>query len=380
MQRRERFDARHVPHTRERVIPVFRPYYDEREEQAVAQVLRSGWVGLGPRTEEFEVKFAARVGAKYAVAVNSCTAALHLALKLLDIGPGDEVLVPTITFVSTAVAVQYQSAVARFCDVQPDHLLIDYDDAAARWTSRTRLMIPVLYGGRPLPAPPGGMPVIYDCAHAAGARWNAGGKICCWSFHAVKNLATGDGGMITLDDESLYRRALRLRWLGIDKTTWDRARDAVRYYWEYRIDEVGYKYHMNDLTAAIGLVQLEKLDEMQEIRHRLVRQYIAELRDVPDLEVPQYDENSSWHLLCVRTCHRNELWRSLDAQGIQTSVHYKPLHLLPMFGQVSLPVAEREWERILTLPLFPGLSSSEVSRICDGVRTALTALAGQQPA
>jgi len=241
-------------------------------------------------------------------------------------------------------------------------------------------MIPVLYAGQPLSAPPGGVPVIYDCAHATGAQWDAGGKICCWSFHAVKNLATGDGGMITLDDEQSYRRALRLRWLGIDKTTWDRAREGHRYAWEYQIDEIGYKYHMNDLTAAIGLVQLEKLDEMQQIRHRLVRQYIAELRDVPELEVPEYDEGGSWHLLCVRTCHRDMLSQSLEAQGIQTGVHYKPLHLYSRYRGVSLPVAEREWRRMLTLPLFPGLASSDVSRICDGVRTAMSALAGKQPA
>ena len=204
-------------------IPVFRPSYDEREEAAVIRVLRSGWIGLGPVTEQFEQQFARRVGTKYAVALNSATSALHIALRLVDVGPGDEVLVPTMTFVSTAMVADYEHAVPVFCDVTPEHLLIDYADAANRKTLKTRAIIPVLYGGRSVSAPPFDVPAIYDCAHAAGSRFSAAGKICCWSFHAVKNLATGDGGMLTTDDEGLYQKALRLRWLGIDKSTWSRS-------------------------------------------------------------------------------------------------------------------------------------------------------------
>jgi perosamine synthetase len=192
------------------------------------------------------------------VAVNSATAALHIAIKLLDIGPGDEVLVPTITFVSTAMVADYEHAVPVFCDVSAEHLLMDYADAASRRSLRTRAIIPVLYGGRPIAPPPLDVPVIYDCAHAAGATFDVRGKICCWSFHAVKNLATGDGGMITLDDHALYQQAMRLRWLGIDKSTWNRSGVERKYWWEYSIDQTGYKYHMNDITSALGLVQLEK--------------------------------------------------------------------------------------------------------------------------
>jgi perosamine synthetase len=354
-------------------IPVFRPSYDEREEAAVIRVLRSGWIGLGPVTEQFEQAFARKVGAKYAVAMNSATAALHVAIKLLDVGPGDEILVPTMTFVSTAMVADYEHATAVLCDVTREHLLMDYADAAQRTTLRTRAIIPVLYGGRPIASPSLNVPAIYDCAHAAGGRFDAAGKLCCWSFHAVKNLATGDGGMLTLDDDQHYQKALRLRWLGIDKSTWNRSAVERRYWWEYNIDQVGYKYHMNDITAALGLVQLEKLEEMQAKRHRLVHQYLEELAGVPGLELPVYDPDSSWHMFAVRTAHRNELSLHLQSCEISTGVHYKPIHLYPLYHKHSLPVAEREWQTLLTLPLFPDLTSDQVSFIAAQVKAGLAA-------
>jgi perosamine synthetase len=361
------------------VIPVFRPYYDEREEQAIVEVLRSGWIGLGPRTEEFERRFAERVGCRYAVGLNSATAALHIGLQLLGVGPGDEVIVPTMTFVSTAMAANYLGASPVFCDIRRDDLCVDYDDAARRTNLRTRAIVPILYGGKPVEAPPtGDLGVLYDCAHATGSNFDASGKLCAWSFHAVKNLATGDGGMLTMDDEDMYLRAKRLRWLGIDKSTWDRTGEREQYWWEYRIEEVGYKDHMNDLAAALGLVQLEKLDEMQEIRHRLVLQYLDELADVPDLELPPYDPDSSWHLFVVRTPLRNKLSLYLQEQGISTGVHYKPIHLYPLYNKWSLPTAEREWPTMLTLPLFPALTTEQVTQVCDTLKEGLRVLRGAE--
>jgi perosamine synthetase len=324
-------------------------------------------------TEQFERAFAKKVGAKYAVAVNSATAALHIAIKLLDVRPGDEILVPTITFVSTAMVADYEHAVPVFCDITREHLAMDYADAAGRCTLRTKAIIPVLYGGRPIDPPPLDLPVIYDCAHAAGARFDVNGKICCWSFHAVKNLATGDGGMITLDDEAMYQRAMRLRWLGIDKSTWNRSGVERKYWWEYSIDQIGYKYHMNDITAALGLVQLEKLDAMQARRHRLVKQYLEELKDIPGLQLPRYDADSSWHLFAIRTPYRNELSLHLQAKSISTGVHYKPIHTYPLYHKHALPVAEHEWQQLLTLPLYPDLTSDQVSFIADEVKTGLAA-------
>lgn len=340
----------------------------------MARVLRSRWVGLGPVTEEFERAFAFRVGTTYAVAVNSGTAALHIALRLLDMSAGDEVLVPTITFVSTAMVVNHERCAAVFCDVRGEDLTIDYNDAMARRTNRTRAIIPVLYGGKPVIEPPSDLPAIYDCAHAVGARWNAGGKISCWSFHAVKNLAVGDGGMITFDDPALYERAIRLRWLGISKSTWNRTSDDHSYRWEYHVDEVGFKYHMNDITSSIGLVQLAKLDEMQDARRRLVKQYQEELADVTGVVPAPADDTSSWHLFTIRTQFRDELAAYLQERGISTGVHYKPLHLYTLYYQYGLPVAEREWQRVLTLPLFPALTSAQVSLVCDTIKAGLRTL------
>ena len=359
-------------------IPIYRPYFDEREEAAVAEVLRSGWIGLGAKTEELEARFSERVGARYGVALNSATAALHIALMLRDLEPGDEVLVPTLTFVATAMAANYVGATPVLCDVEREFLCLDVDDAERRRTSRTRAVIPVLYGGHVMPDVDLDVPTIYDSAHATGSGFDAGGKLCCWSFHAVKNITTGDGGMITTDDEDVYRRALRLRWLGIDKSTWadvDRA-----FPWEYPIEEVGFKYHMNDLAAAIGLVQLEKLDEMQAIRHRLVQQYLEELYGVPGLELPAYDPDSSWHLLVVRTPHRDALSLYLKERGINTGAHYKPIHLYPLYRAGALPVAEEEWPKLLTLPLFPALTSDQISEICAAVRAGMSQFGGPEDA
>lgn len=344
------------------MLQIFQPAYDEREEQAVAEVLRSRWSGLGRKVEEFEHKFAERVGAKYAVALNSCTAALHIALQLLGVGPGDEVVVPTITFVSTAHVVKYMGAEPVFCDIEADTLLLDA--AKVKITPRTKAVIPVLYAGQcPPPTWQFPVPVIYDAAHATGSSWRASG-IACWSFHAVKNLSTGDGGMLTTDDPVLCERARRLRWLGIDRSTWERTDSSRQYWWTYNIDEIGYKYHMNDITAAIGLVQLDKLSQMQEKRLAIVARYLKNLAGVVGL--PQFDSNSSWHLFVIRAERRDDLSVFLRGKGINTGVHYKPIHLYPCYGpQPPLPVAESEWRRILTLPLYPQLELTQVDYICD---------------
>ena len=236
---------------KEAAIQVFKPSYDQREIDAVAAVIGSGWVGLGPRVAEFEEAFARYCMVEHCIGLNSGTAALDMAVKLLEIKEGDEVIVPTMTYVSTAHCVAFNKARPVFADVDPGTLNIDIDDMRKRITNRTKAVIPVHFAGRPahldlVREAAGGIPVVEDCAHAAGARYcrRPVGGLCtmgCFSFHAVKNLAMGEGGALTLNDGEMAERARRKRSLGMDRSTWDRSKLDRAYWWEYSIDEVAFK-------------------------------------------------------------------------------------------------------------------------------------------
>ena len=366
-------------------IQVFRPSYDERELEALREPFETGWIGLGPKTAEFERKFARYVGAPYAVAMNSATAALHLSLVGLGIGDGDEVLVPTMTFVSTAHAVRYTGAVPVFCDIDRDTLNIDVKDAASRVTPQTKAIIPVHFGGHPCDmeaiwelADRERLMVIEDAAHACGSRYRGqmiGGlesDATCFSFHAVKNLATGDGGMVTTAHEWLDRKLRKLRWCGIDKDTWKRTKDLDGGYgWYYEIERLGYKCHMNDIAASIGLVQLEKLDSTNAVRWAVAKRYseaFARLRWLKCPVVPP-EPVLAHHNYVIKTPYRDELNLWLRERDIYTGVHYMPIHLQPYYKRsgVRLPMAEEVWPRLLTLPLYPDLTDGDVERVIDGV-------------
>lgn len=365
-----------------RTIEVFKPYYDGKEAQAVEEVIRSGWVGLGPKTAEFEEKFARFCRVRYCVGMNSCTAALDMALRILGINHGDEVIVPTMTFVSTAHCVAYNLATPIFADIDEKTLNIDINDVARKIGPRTKAIIPVHYGGRPvemdrLKEIAGDIPIIEDCAHATGARYKDRpvgglGNIGCFSFHAVKNLAMGEGGAMTLNDEGLFLRAKKNRWLGIDKGTWDRTGIDRSYWWEYEVDEIGLKSHLDDIHAAIGLVQLRKLEEGNRRRRQIVDRYREGLKDVEQVRMPPEDGGelvSSWHLCEIKAEERDDLSVYLREHGINTGVHYKPIHLYRCYGnRPALPVAEKVFPEILTLPLYPGLTDDEVIFIIEAVR------------
>ncbi|MBK8048544.1 MAG: DegT/DnrJ/EryC1/StrS family aminotransferase [Anaerolineales bacterium] len=354
----------------------------QEEIDAVAEVIRSGWIGLGPRTAEFERRFAEFCGVRFAVGVNSATAALDLALKLLHVGPGDEVIVPTITFVSTAHAVAYNGARPVFADVDPVTVNLDVADVARKLTPKTKAIIPVHYGGRPvdmdaLREVAAGVSLIEDCAHAAGARYRGLpvgglGAIGCFSFHAVKNLAMGDGGALTLNDAAWCERARRLRWLGIDKGTWDRTVLDQAYWWQYQVDEIGLKCHMNDIAASIGLVQLDKLPRTNGRRREIVQRYFAGLADVAALELPLPDDDayqSAWHIFQIKCPDRDALSVHLQEQGIATGVHYAPIHLYRCYGDPPvLKQAEALGGRLLTLPLYPDLTDDQVDYVIENIR------------
>jgi perosamine synthetase len=378
-------------------IPLFRPSLGEEEIEALRPVFSSGWIGLGPKTQQFEEEIAQYLGVRYAVGLNSATAALHLAVATLGIGPGDEVLLPPLTFVSTAHAVRYTGANPVFVDIEERTLNLDPADLERKITPRSKAVIAVHYGGDAcdMEAIAGiarrrGLAVIEDAAHAMGSELGPNGRKAgsagdagCFSFHAVKNLATGDGGMLVTDREEIFRHARKLRWMGIDKDTWERTADAeagartsirryAGYHWYYEVSELGFKCHMNDIAAAIGLVQLKKLDSANERRREIRARYDRELSGLPGLETPPAPRGrSASHNYVVRLEARDELNVHLRDRGISSGVHYLPVHLQPYYRDrypADVPVVDRVWKRLLTLPMYPDLAEEDLSRIIGAVK------------
>jgi len=367
-------------------IPVFRPSITEEEIAAVAEVLRSGWLGQGPRSEQFQQEFARFSGVPYAVGVNSCTAALHLALSCLGVGKGDAVVVPALTFVSTAHVVIYQNAQPILADVDPVTLCLRVQDVEKVITPKTRAIIVVHYGGQPARlselvqfCTERKIHLIEDCAHACGASYyqkpvGGWGDAGCFSFQAIKNLTTGDGGMLTLRDKRLAKIAHQEAWLGISSSTWERVEGAEKMYsWEYAIDRIGYKYHMNDIMAAIGLVQLKRLPEMNGRRREIAGRYHEAFAGLGWLDVPREMTNTvrSWWNYPIRVPaeHRTRLVDHMRSQGISVGVHYKPLHLQECYKYLHahVPVTDREWERLVSLPIFPDLTDDQQQMVINAV-------------
>jgi perosamine synthetase len=354
----------------------------EQAIEAVAEVLRSGWIGLGPRTAAFERAFAEYVGTAYCVGLNSCTAALHLALLLLDLPPGTEIVTTPLTFVSTNHAILYAGCRAVFADVQPTTGNLDPQSVAERLTERTGALMLVHFGGYPCDldelyqlARSHNIPVVEDCAHACGAtyrgrRIGSHGELHAFSFHAVKNLPMGDGGALTVRSPAHDARLRRLRWLGIDRDTFLRTGEAG-YEWDYTVAELGYKYHMNDIEAAIGLVQLQYLDEDNARRADIARRYRDRLVGIPGLQLLEQaqDRASSCHLFCVLAEERDALVRKLRGCGVDVSVHYRRNDDYPMYQRHDLPHAERFWRRVVSLPMHLHLTDEQVDRVADVIRS-----------
>jgi perosamine synthetase len=384
---------------KKQIIPFHFADVGELEAQAAADVVRSGWLTMGPRTIEFEQKFASYVGAKHAIGVNSCTAALHLALDAIGLKQGDEVLVPTTTFTSTAEVVAYFKAKPVLVDVEAESLCMDPADAGRRITAQTRAVIPVHYAGQPCDmdaiqdmAKSHGLHVIEDAAHSLpasyhGVRIGAISELTAFSFYATKTLTTGEGGMITTDNDDMATRIRMMRLHGIARDAWKRY--SAEGSWYYEVLDSGFKYNLTDIQSAIGIVQLAKCDSMNTARGKIAARYSKEFSRERALQVPTVadDRTSAWHLYVLRlnleeiSINRAEMIEKLKEKGIGTSVHFIPLHMHPYYQKTygyraeEFPVASKQYERYISLPIFPGMTSSQVDYVIESVINIVKAAA-----
>ena len=372
------------------------PQLLEPEIDAVVEAMRSAWIGAGPRVEAFETAFARYVDAPHAIAVNSCTAALHLALVALAIQPGDEVIVPAMTFASTANAVIHAGGTPVFADVNRHTMCLDPGDAIRKITSKTKAIMPVHFAGRPcdLEALTGiatghGLHLLEDCAHAIETLWrgrHAGtsGAFGAFSFYATKNVVTGEGGMLVTSNGEWAGRIKRLALHGLSADAWKRYSDAG--FKHYEVMEPGFKYNMTDLQAAIGLPQLDRVESNLDRREAIWAQYDRAFADLPTvLPAPaEPDTRHARHLYTLLldldrlSVSRDDVQTALHKQHIGTGIHYKALHqhryYLERYGQRTGSMPNAEWisERTLSLPLGPKLTAADVEDVIVAVRNTLT--------
>jgi len=383
------------PPTRE--VPFFRPDIGEAEITAVADTMRSGWLTVGPQTQAFETAFATAIGAGHAVAVSSCTAALHLALDALDLEPGDEVITSTLTFTATGASIVHSGARPVLADCTRDTLNLDPADVARKVTPRTRALVPVHYAGHPAPMDElleigraHDLTVIEDAAHALPARYRGRtvgtlGDVTAFSFYATKNLTTGEGGMLTMEDAALADRLRSRRLHGMSRDAWRRY--SAEGSWRYDVSYPGFKYNMTDTAAAIGLVQLRRLPALHQRRTELAALYTQLLQDVPELELPTVrpEVEPAWHIYVVRLrpeclrIHRDTVIELLRTQGIGTGVHFIPLHLHSFYRDAfayrpeDFPVASAAAETIVSLPFFTLMADDDVRYVAESLRRILDA-------
>jgi dTDP-4-amino-4,6-dideoxygalactose transaminase len=381
-------------------VPFHRPYIDEQEIEAVARAMRRQWIGFGPMVSSFEKEFALRAGAPHAVAVNSCTAALHLAVEAFDIGPGDEVITTPLTFSATILAILYAGAVPVLADIDERTLCMDPQSVREHITERTKAILPVHYGGYPCDMDKlisicreHQLVLIEDAAHAALTRW-AGQPIgsgypgirsaACFSFHSTKTISIGDGGMITTADERAVQNMTDKRLFGMRKMRDVHQQTDLALH--YEVVTKGYKYNMTDLEAAIGRVQLRKLDEIEGLLRKVAARYYDRLHDIPDIVLPEHPEEGThgWHLYVIRVPRqiRDELLVSLAEHGIKASIHFRPVYRFPYFqtyfpnAAARLTVIEQQADRLISLPIFPGMTEEEVEYVAHHVRQFMKSNSG----
>ncbi|MBU6427493.1 MAG: DegT/DnrJ/EryC1/StrS aminotransferase family protein [Cyanobacteria bacterium REEB65] len=377
-----------------RQVPYALPLLGEEEIAQVVDALRSGWVTTGPKTAEFERRFAEYVAAPHAVALNSCTAALHLALLGAGVGPGDEVVTTPLTFCATVNTILHVGARPVLADVDPKTLCLSPEQAAAKLSDRTKAIVPVHYAGCPADmaafvelARSKGLKTVEDAAHAIGTysrdrRVGAIGDFTCFSFYATKNLTTGEGGMLTTADAEAASRLRQLGLHGMSRDAWKRYTNAGS--WQYQVEAAGFKYNLTDIAAGLGLAQLDRFEAMQRVRESYVARYDAAFAEA-GFELPAKSDlpgdRHSWHLYVLRidplqlAIDRGQFIEELKAVGVGTSVHFIPIHLHPFYQQElgvrpgDFPVVERAYSRMFSLPLYPKMTDDDVDYVIEQVLT-----------
>ena len=381
---------------REKLLPYGRQSLDDADVQAVVEVLKSDWLTTGPKIGEFEERFAAWVGARHAVSFSSGTAALHGAAFAAGLGPGDEAITTPMTFCATANCILYQGATPVFADVSPDTLNIDPQEVSQKITSRTKAIIAVDYAGHPAAldelgelakAQGQGALLIEDACHALGAEFRGkrvGGiaDMTVFSFHPVKHLTTGEGGMVATNDARLAETLRRFRNHGVSSEARERQESGQ---WFYEMVLLGFNYRLTDIACALGLSQLDKLAANLARRREIAAQYAEAFRDLPAIVVPAVRDgvNPAWHLYPVRlklealAVGRGEIFRALRAENIGVNVHYIPVHQHPYYRErftlkESYPVAEDAYERLISLPMFHGMTDADVGDVVRAVSKVIS--------
>lgn len=384
---------------RKEFLPFALPSIGDEEINEVKSTMLSGWLTTGPQTKKFEEKFSEYTGSDYAVAVNSCTAALHLALKALQVGPGDEVITTPLTFASTANIILMSGAKPVFVDIDAETFNIDPEKIERAISKRTKVLLPVHYGGYPAEldtimklAERYNLHVVEDAAHAAGARY--GDKMIgnvstatCFSFYATKTITTGEGGMLTTNSRTLADKVRMLSLHGLSKDAWNRY--SKKGSWYYEIVDLGYKYNMTDVQASIGLPQLRKINEFTKKRREIARLYDESLKDIPEIKLPPRDHDKTehiYHLYTIRldldqiSFDRDTFIEALRAENIGTSVHFIPIHLHPFYRKEygfirgDFPATEIVFDSIVSLPIYPRMTVEDVNDVVTAVKKIVSSL------
>ncbi len=383
---------------RQHMLPYGRQSIDVDDIRSVVDVLRSDWLTTGPKIREFEQAFAKAVGAREAVAVSSGTAALHTAMHALGVGPGDEVIVPAMTFAASANCVVYQGATPVFADVEPDTLLIDTNEVKAKITARTRAIIAVDYAGQPCEyerlsalAQAHDLALVADACHSLGARYRKRpvgtlAHLNVFSLHPVKAITTGEGGMITTESSEIAQRMRCFRNHGVTSDHFQRDNERT---WLYAMVDLGYNYRLNDIQCALGLSQLQKLSNWVDRRRQIARRYAEAFSHTTEFEPLSTgrDRESAYHLYVIRLdsralrVDRMRIFAALRAEGIGVNVHYLPVHLHPFYqerfgtGPGLCPRAEAAYESILSLPIFPAMTDGDVEDVIQALRKVVSTYA-----